>query len=395
MEDNPLLSLPRPIVEALFKCAENEAQTIKARIARLSSKVNELKKVFNFKELSPKRPGIVVAVDGSMSSSPSRRLGSEFSIYTAGYIAFKDLQVIDEKYHAGSLSWSEGFKTFKVLLRLLMAYAERLAALEALKNVNPDYVILDGPFFYFKYYAKAVRHVRIGVEGFDSGRDLIRAVTEATLKLIESRKAVCIIRRSAMRAIDGWLLYNHGVDACIGTRDKHVMAMILPPRSLWSYSSIMGNRHPVHYAIFYAEYVKLRGLGKSLDELESSKEELIDDIEERWRESFRSNLDLSEPPKLNRYYIRYSATAPPFEVEAPPDLDVVDFASQMLSFHNPATGLPMPSDLIDAVVSLPRGSTTIFTEEIEAKLVKDPSIIDKTLISDYFSYLNPQKREYV
>jgi len=129
MEDNPLLSLPRPIVEALFKCAENEAQTIKARMARLSSKVNELKKVFNFKELSPKRSGIVVAVDGSMSSSPSRRLGSEFSIYTAGYIAFKDLQVIDEKYHAGSLSWSEGFKTFKVLLRLLMAYAERLAAL--------------------------------------------------------------------------------------------------------------------------------------------------------------------------------------------------------------------------------------------------------------------------
>lgn len=395
MEENPLLALPRPIVEALFKCAEEEAQAVRARIERLKSKISEVKGLFSFKELNPKSPGLVAAVDGSMSSSPSRRLGSEFAIYAAGYMAFKGLQVIEEEYHAGSLSWSEGFRMFRVLLRLLMAYAERLAALKVLEKLNPDYVILDGPFFYFKYYAKAVKHLKIGVEGFDTGRDLIKAVTEATMKLIESNKAICIIRRSAMRAIDGWLLYNQGVDACIGTRDKHVMTMIMTPRSLWSYSDIISDRPPIYYAAFYTEYMKLRSLGKSPDELESSKEELMNDVKDRWREVYRLNLDLNEPPKLNRCYIRYSAIAPPFEVEAPPSLDVVDFASRMLSFHNPVTGLPMPSDLIDAMISLPRGSTTIFTEEVEAKLIRDPDITEKTLISDYFSYLNPQKREYV
>ncbi|RLF05365.1 MAG: hypothetical protein DRJ60_05680, partial [Thermoprotei archaeon] len=157
MEDNPLLSLPRPIIEALFKCAEKEAQAVKAKITRLKERINKLKSYMKFKDLSPRDLGIIAAIDGSMSPSSSRRLGSEFAIYASGYIAFKGKEAIREGYYAGSLSWPEGLRAFRVLLRLLMAYAERMAALEALREVKPDYVILDGPFFYFKSYARYVK----------------------------------------------------------------------------------------------------------------------------------------------------------------------------------------------------------------------------------------------
>jgi len=141
--------------------------------------------------------------------------------------------------------------------------------------------------------------------------------------------------------------------------------------------------------------MKLGDMGIGLDKLNEMKDDLMSEVEEKWRRKFRENLGVKEPPKLKRYYVRYSTSTPPFEVEAPPSLDIEDFASRIMSFCNPATGLPMPLDLIDNAISLPRGATTIFTEEVEAKLIRDPSITDKTLISDYFTYLNPQKREYV
>jgi len=395
MEDNPLLSLPRPIIEALFKCAEREAQAVKAKIIRLKERVSDLRSHVKFQSLSPRDPGVVAAIDGSMSPSSSRRLGSEFAIYASGYMVFKDKQAVREGYYAGSLSWSEGLRAFRILLRLLMAYAERMAALEVLREIKPDYVILDGPFFYFKSYARYVMSVRVNVEGIETGEELIDAITKATLKLIESGRAICIIRRSAMRALDGWLLYTRGLEACIGTRDKHIMTMLMPQASLWDYSQVIGDKHPIHYAAFYREYMRLMDLGKNREELDAMKQDIMRDVEELWKEKFRLNLGLSEPPMLKRYYVRYSASTPPFEVEAPPDLDVADFASRMLSFYNPATGLPMPLDLVDNAISLPRGSTTMFTEEVEAMLIRDPEIVDKALISDYFSYLNPQKREYV
>lgn len=54
------------------------------------------------------------------------------------------------------------------------------------------------------------------------------------------------------------------------------------------------------------------------------------------------------------------------------------------------TGLPFPIDLIDENVLLPRGFTKEFVEEVEALLIQDKAL-DKVDLSNYFSYLNPQK----
>ena len=59
---------------------------------------------------------------------------------------------------------------------------------------------------------------------------------------------------------------------------------------------------------------------------------------------------------------------------------------------NTATGLPLPLDLIDQDVGIPRGFTQEFVEEIEATLARDPDL-DKFELETRFSSLNPQKRE--
>ncbi|RLF12045.1 MAG: hypothetical protein DRJ98_01695 [Thermoprotei archaeon] len=393
-EENPLLTLPRPIIEALFRSAEVEAQRVKMRVAKLAQAVEQVKPLFRFTPIKQGRGKLVVAADGSMSPTSSQRLGSEFAIYTAGYLAFKDREVVGERYYAGSLSWVEGLQTFRTLLRLLMAYTERKAALEAYRKYKPDYVILDGPYFYFRGHCRHLRNLEIDVEGLSTGLELIRKVRDMTLELMNTGRAICVIRRSVMRAIDGWLLYHHGEEACLRARDKHILTMVMPPMSLWSYQTLL-DRDPILYATYYRFYRRRKQEGKLPKELEAQRDRLMEQARRDWERKFREDLDmnLNQAPRTQRYYLRYTASMPPFEVEAVEGIDVEDFASTFTQFYNEATGLPFPVDLIDNFISLPRGSTTAFTEEVEARLIRDQSIKDKTTISDYFTYLNPQKKE--
>ena len=399
MEENPLLSLPRPIIEALFKSAEEEAKRARLRIQTLNKRINLLKPLLKFEKLERKTINKIVAVaDGSMSPASNRSIGSDFAVYTAGYMVFDGKSLIDEKYYAGSLSWYEDRASMRTLLRLLMAYAERKAAFEAYEKFSPEFIILDGPFFYFRAHCRLIKGIKLGMNEFETGADLIKKVCDLTLKLMETGRAVCIIRRSVIRAIDGWLIYKTGENSCIGTRDKHILTILMPEGTIWSYSSLLGSEcHPSVWAAFYRYYRKLRQAGSSREELKSRKQTLLSQVLADFRRKYRLdlNLDINRIPKTQRYYIRYTTSAPPFEVEVTSRVNVRKFAELFMDFFNPATGLPFPIDMIDSSVSLPRGSTTAFTEEVEARLLRDKHIQDKTVISDYFVYLNPQKREIV
>ena len=100
--ENPLLRLPRPIVESLFRYAGEEAERAKRRILRLIEARRRLSESDEFrKSLTKIGDGIegnVVVADGSMSTAPSVRLGSSFGVYTAGYMAFEGKSLVDEKY---------------------------------------------------------------------------------------------------------------------------------------------------------------------------------------------------------------------------------------------------------------------------------------------------------
>ncbi|MEM2351728.1 MAG: DNA double-strand break repair nuclease NurA [Thermoproteota archaeon] len=396
MEENPLLTLPRPVIEAFFKCAEEESLRARERIKNLEQRLNWLKSCFKFAKVDGFKVGRIVAIDGSMTSTASERLGSEFGIYTAGYMVFDGKKLIDEKYVAGSLSWTEGLRSFHTLLRLLMAYAERKLALEAYWRHGPDYILLDGPFFYFRSHCRYIREVEIGVDGIGTGLDLIRRVRDMTVNLMRMGRAVCIIKRSRIRAIDGWILYHKGEEACIGTKDKHILTVLMPAGSTWSYGSLL-DEDPLAYAALYRFYRRWRQVGKPAEELRGRMDDLMEQVRKDWARKFEVDLDvdLSKLPRAKRYYVRYSPTTPPFEIEAVEETNVEDFAKYFSQFYNPASGLPLPLDLVDSAIMLPRGSTTAFTREVEARLIADREIPDKQVISDYFTYLNPQKEEYV
>ncbi|MBO3842769.1 MAG: hypothetical protein FGF48_10210 [Candidatus Brockarchaeota archaeon] len=395
-EENPLLTLPRPIVDALFASAEKEARNVKERILILKEKARRVSANFLFNRIAGSRRGCVAVADGSMSVAPSNRIGSLFAIYSAGYMVFDGDKLIDENYYAGSLSWPYGgARDFKTLLKLLMAYAERKAALEAYWKHNPDIILLDGPFFFFRGYCRYIHAVQLETPELKTGLDLVKEVRDKTLTLMGTGRAICVIRRSGIRAIDGWIIYNQGEDACLRINDKHLLTMVMPPMSTWSYRDLCED--PLLYATFYRFYRRWRQAGKTPMELDRIKEQILSQCLEDWKRKFVMdlNIEMEQVPKLERHYVRYTSAAPPFEIETLADVDAGGFAEYFVDFHNPATGLPHPTDLIDEAVTLPRGSTTAFTEEVEARLIRDREIEDKTAISDYFTVLNPQKKEYV
>jgi hypothetical protein len=393
-EENPLLTLPRPIVDALFSSAEKEARSVKERILMLEKMARKVSEGFRFNRIAGSRKGCIAVADGSMSVAPSNRIGSLFAIYSAGYMVFDNGRLMDENYYAGSLSWPYGgARDFKTLLKLLMAYAERKAALEAYWKHNPDLILLDGPFFFFRGYCRYIHAVQVETPELKTGLDLVREVRDKTLTLMETGRAVCVIRRSGIRAVDGWLIYKQGEEACLRINDKHLLTMVMPPMTTWSYRDLCED--PLLYATFYRFYRRWRQAGRRPEELD--KEKILSQCLEDWRRKFLSDLDIEfeKVPRLERHYVRYTGAAPPFEIETLANMKPEGFAEYFVEFHNPATGLPYPIDMVDEAVTLPRGSTTAFTEEVEARLIKDQDIENKTAISDYFTVLNPQKKEYI
>ena len=229
-----------------------------------------------------------------------------------------------------------------------------------------------------------------------TGKDLVEEIRDMTLELMKTGRAVCVIRRSGGRAIDGWLLYNLGWEKRLGDRDKHILTMLMPPMTIWSYKKFLHGESPFVYTRMYRLYLYNKYRGEKVDR--QALRGFIRTAKRTWEKTLKKDLLIDNPhkvPRLERYYVRYSRTAPPFEVEVVEGTDVEKFARLFVDFHNPATGLPFPLDLIDQAVSLPRGSTTAFTQEVEAHLLHDEDIEDKSAISDYFTYLNPQKEEYI
>ena len=94
---------------------------------------------------------------------------------------------------------------------------------------------------------------------------------------------------------------------------------------------------------------------------------------------------------LARYFVR-CGEPPPFEFEVKIGTEIEPLLSYFKAFHNPATGLPWPIDLVDLNTTIPKGFNKEFVEEIEALLIKDAST-RKEMLLNYFTYLNPQKEE--
>ena len=398
LEDNEdaWRKLPQPLQHQFFKLAEKEAERCKERIQRIQRKLRILSEEVKGRPIPDSdewRKWRVAVVDGSNSPTTSERLGIRVGTYCASYLIFEGLQQVDEGYVSRCYVTEqlEGYSESLTILELLRLNLERELAHYCLKKKNVDWIILDGSFFGFRASAYRVKEELVGVDEYRFGRELISNIRDKSLALMDSRKVVGVIKRSRSAAIDGWLLYKHGdPSVCVGANDKYILAALLPPGHYFAYEWLFGRPEAYNY---YAQIKTLYDYATLSGKRIRSLDQLYDGAKRKVTHNIYRSLEhaVERITNLARYFVR-CGEPPPFEFEAKIGTDVEPLLSYFKAFHNPATGLPWPIDLVDMNTSIPKGFNKEFVEEIEALLIKDVSTRRETLLH-YFTYLNPQKEE--
>lgn len=390
------VKLPQPLQHQFFKLAEKEAKKCKERIQQKQQKLKSLSGLIKGKPIPDSdewRRWRVAVIDGSNSPTTSERLGIRVGTYCASYLIFEGMQQVDEGYVSRCYiaEQLEGYGDALTLLELLRLDLERELAYRCLKEKNVDWVILDGSFFGFRASAYRIKKENLGADEHRLGQELITSVRDKTLALMDSKKAVGLIKRSRAAAIDGWLLYKYGdLDKCVGANDKYILTALLQPAHYFAYEWIFGKADAYHYFAQMRDLYNYANLSKkrikNMDQLyDSAKRKVTHSI-------YRSlNYAVERITSLARYFVR-CGEPPPFEFEVKIGTDIDPILSYFKALHNPATGLPWPLDLVDLSATIPKGFNKEFVEEIEALLIKDSSTRKEALLN-YFAYLNPQKEE--
>jgi hypothetical protein len=212
-----------------------------------------------------------------------------------------------------------------------------------------------------------------------------------SLKLLDSGRAVGVIKRVEMAAIDGWMILRTGNrDLALSRNDKEILASFMREGEYFSYEEHFGSHDAFNYlsrlAWAFGRFYKTEE-GRSI---KSIYQACKGDVERVIRREI--NSEPSQILRTTRYFARCSYPAPPFAIEVKPGMKVEPLLAFFQATCNKATGLPLALDLIDQGVSIPNEFTREFIEEIEATLAREPDL-DKFELETRFSSLNPQKHE--
>jgi hypothetical protein len=302
---------------------------------------------------------------------------------------FHQGRIIDEDYQAGSLSRDQlGNPEVTVkALRLLTTRLEREVALKCLEEKDVDLVLLDGSFFGFRAGCNIIRRKRLEIDGYRKISDLIDEVRDLTLRVLESRRAVGVVKRVRTSAIDGWIAYREGVARCLHRNDRAILTYLMPEGRWFDYGSLLEKPEEYQY------YTLVKGVMSRYGY--TDPESALKEARREFAQGVKANLNMNPDPllKIHRYFHRPYAAAPPFCFEMHRDMSVEELAGYFAKENcNPATGFPYPIDLIDENVTLPSMFAKEFVEEVEAILLSDPSL-DKTDLFNWFTGINPQKEE--
>ena len=390
------VKIPVSMQHQFFELAAAEAQKTKLRLLEQKKRLEELHALLRFEKIAESdewKNWRIAYVDGSDSPVLSQRLGARFGTFAAGWNIYQGDELKGEKYFSGNMADLEtgDIEVTKKTLDLLTAALERDTALKCLEDEKPDLIVIDGSFYGFQTRSRIVRGIKIEQRGFVYGSDLVDHVVKSTSKLLESSRAVGIVKRVTTAAIDGWIIKRDGDDRNVfRTNDRHILSSLMAVGQVFSYTHTFGEASAFNFlsrlASAYRRYVERLGV-KDVDViLRNARSEIEAGI--------RRNLACKPEVVLatERQYLRCNYPTPPFCIEARTGTDVSKILPCLAATHNPATGLPLPLDMIDQNVGLPRGFTREFVEEIEANLVRD-SELDKFDLLNHFAHLNPQKEE--
>jgi len=388
------VKIPTQMQYQFFDLAEKQAENIKAKLLKDKEKLSNLRRRLRFHRIPENdewKNWRIAVVDGSDSPVMSERMGGRFGTYGATYHIFEGLDLVEEEYFSGDYS---GFQigdpeASMKMLTLLTAKLERETALSCLKR-NVDLIIIDGSFFGFRPRCRIIHNQTVPYGEFENGAELVKYTRDITIKLLESRKAVGIIKRVQTSAIDGWTIHKNGNDSLqLNRNDKEILSSLIEEGEWFSYETAFEDPTIFNYytrlALAYTRY--------SADpkrNIESIFKASKGDVDRNIRRDL-----LCEPEhilKAARHYIRCTYPAPPFCFETPIDFNINPVLAYFKASCNKATGLPISLDLTDQDITIPAGFTREFVEEIEARLTKDPEL-DKYEIENHFGSLNPQKQE--
>ena len=387
------VKIPAKMQNQFFELAEKQTKQIKAKLLRDKAKLESLSKILAFSQITDNddwKNWRIAVVDGSDSPVMSERIGGRFGTYGATYHIFKGLDLIDEEYYSGDYSdYQIGDPEASLkMLQVLTATLERQTAMDCL-NQGVDLIIIDGSFFGFRPNCRRIQNAKIREGPHKRGAHLVRYVRDLSLKLLNSGKAIGIIKRVQSSAIDGWGIFKTGnEDLQLFRNDKEIMASLLGEGQVFSYETAFEDPTAFMYfsrlALQYRRYVRE----------ERSMESIFNAIKADVDRNVRRDL-MCEPEqilKTARHYIRCTYPAPPFCFETPLNFNLAPLLSFFKASCNKATGLPIQLDLTDQDITIPAGFTREFVEEIEARLTKD-SELDMYEIENHFGSLNPQKQE--
>lgn len=386
--------IPKAMQHQFFELAEKEAMRTKARLLENQVKLDRIRRLVKFRDVSESnewKGWRVCVVDGSDSPVMSERVGGRFGTYGATYHIYEGLELVEEDYFSGlviDLQVGDS-EASKKMLSLLATCLERDVALSCLDK-DVDLLLVDGSFFGFRPRCRIIHPRKVPNTEFKDGTDLTKHVRDASIRLVESGKAVGIIKRVQAAALDGWNIYRNGNDNMVLNRnDKEILSSSMKEKQWFSYESAFGD--PILYNYFTRLALAYNRYAVDTSRtIESIFKACKDDVDRNVRRDLL--CDSARIFRTSRYFIRCSYPSPPFCFETPIDYELNNLLGFFVATCNRATGLPLPLDLTDQDITMPTGFTQEFVEEIEANLVKDPDL-DKYEIANHFASLNPQKQE--
>ena len=388
------VKIPTQMQYQFFELAEKQAKNIKTKLLKDKENLSTLSKLMRFEKIPENeewKNWRIAVVDGSDSPVLSERIGGRFGTYGATYHIFQGLDLVEEEYFSGDFS---GFQlgdpeTSMKMLSLLTAKLERETALLCLKK-NVDLIIIDGSLFGFRPRCRIIHNQTVPNDEFKNGVELVKHTRDISIKLLESKKVVGIIKRVQTSAIDGWTICKRGnASLQLNRNDKQILSSLIKEGEWFSYETVFED------PIIFNYYTRL---ALAYQRYAADRKRSIESIFRACRGEVDRNIrrDLLCEPELilrtARHYIRCTYPAPPFCFETPIDFKTTPILAFFKASCNKATGLPILLDLTDQDITIPAGFTREFVEEIEARLTKDPDL-DKYEIENHFGSLNPQKQE--
>ena len=413
-EESAISRLPPRLQEEFFELAGRAAKRVAEELRREKERILELRKHLRFRSI-PKglakdlRVGVV---DGSSSPRLSERLGYRIGVYTGCYMVFDGGEIIsdddEESMAAGYIMTPQTGSSLytRKLLSLMRTLLERDLALKCMEKYDVDLMIIDGSFYGFRARCSEIKEKEfLGLGSRIVGWELVREIYEKSKRLLDSGKAIGVIKRIRTAAIDGWLLSrNWRMEETLNKNDRSLLRSLMRCGEYFDYRDLLGDRWSyLHYNGLKGWFKEVKRIIKDLSE-DRKLEKALGHIDKKLRTQIITDLApknsgseireeiFREVIGVRRIYVRLSPYAPPTCIELGRGVDLESTLAYLMENANLATGLPFPLDLVDANVSVDRRIAREFADEVEARLLLDHELNAEDVHGEFIS-INPQKEE--